>query len=168
MKKMKNTLLILCFIFPLSMCAQKITLLNTDFKSPIIYTDSVTVQQTTTGLFPVSINDFDTLYANLDYLKKMLEIRQRAKMESFELHAGLTIIKIIRTPFSNGDRYVMKATTNIGELQSNLYLADTKQTNKRNAEKLTKVMTYMKTNKDLFKKPNAIQPKIYNVVIITD
>lgn len=165
---MKINLLILSFLIPVSLSAQKIALLNTNFKSPILYTDSVTVQQTTTGLFPVSIKDFDTLYANLDYLKKMLEIRQRSKMESFELHAGLTIIKITRTPYSNGDRYVMKATTNIGELQSNLYLVDTKQTNKRNGERLKKIMDYMKTNKSLFKKPDAIQPKIYNVVIITD
>lgn len=29
-------------------------------------------------------------------------------------------------------------------------------------------MTYMKSNKDLFRSPDAIHPKIYNVVVITE
>ncbi|MEO8932814.1 MAG: hypothetical protein ABI295_00785 [Xanthomarina sp.] len=161
-------LFILLLLMPFISRAQKIALLNTGFKSPIVYTDSVTVQQTTSGLFPVNVNDFDTLYANLDYLNKMLKVRQRAKMKSFELHAGQTEIKISRVPFSNGDRYVIKATTTIGELQSNLYLTDVNQSNKRNSERLEKIMVYMKTNKSLFKAPISIQPKIYNVVIVTD
>ena len=148
--------------------AQKIALLNTDFKSPIIYTDSVTVEQTTSGLFPVGINDFDTLYANLEYLDKMLSTRQRSKMKSFELHSGQTVISINRVPFSNGDRYLIKAKTNSGETNSSLSLSDINRTNKKNSERIERLMTYMKTNKDLFKKPDAIQPKIYNVVVITD
>lgn len=161
-------ILFLLFLLPTLTHAQKVALLNTDFKSAIIYTDSVTVQQTVSGLFPVSINDFDTLYANLNYIKGMLSIRQRSKMKSFELHAGQTIIKVSRVPFSNGDRYMIKATSKIGEIMSNYTLADIEHSNKKNKEKVEKIMAYLKSNKSLFKEPYEVQPKIYNVVIITE
>jgi hypothetical protein len=161
-------ILFLLFLLPTLTHAQKVALLNTNFKSPIIYTDSVTVQQTVSGLFPVGINDFDTLYADLDYINKMLSIRQRSKMKSFELHAGQTVIKISRVPFSNGDRYLIKAATNNGELQSNLNLTDITKSNKKNFERIEKMMDYLKTNKSLFTKPYEIHPKIYNVVVITE
>ena len=161
-------ILCLFLLIPSFTFAQKIALLNTDFKSPIIYTDSVTVHQTVTGLFPVSINDFDTLYANLEYIKKMLSIRQRSKMKSFELRAGQTKIEISRVPAANGDKYFILATTFVDDIQSNLRLTDISRTNKKNAQRIGVIMEYLKTNKSLFKKPYGIHPKIYNVVIITD
>ena len=161
-------ILCLFFLLPSLTFAQKIALLNTDFKSPIIYTDSVTVHQTVSGLFPVSINDFDTLYANLEYIKKMLSIRQRSKMESFELRAGQTKIEISRVPAANGDKYFILATTFVDDIQSNLRLTDISRTNKKNAQRIEVIMEYLKTNKSLFKKPYGIRPKIYNVVVITD
>lgn len=161
-------ILFLLLLIPTLTNAQKVALLNTDFKSPIIYTDSVTVQQTISGLFPVGINDFDTLYANLNYIKNMLAIRQRSKMKSFELHAGQTLIKVSRVPFSNGDRYMIRATSKMGEILSNYTVADIEHSNKKSKEKIEKIMAYLKSNKSLFKEPYEVQPKIYNVVIITE
>lgn len=165
---MKNIIIFFFFIIPFSVKSQKVALLNTGFQSPIIYTDSITVQQVTNGLFPVSVNDFDTLYANLDFINQMLEKRQRSKMKSFELHSGTTIISISRVPFSNGDRYVIKAKTQIGEVTSSLNLTDASRSNKKNSERIQKLMTYMKTNKELFKIPYPVHPKIYNIVVVTE
>jgi hypothetical protein len=162
---MKKVLILLLICSSAS--AQKIALLNTDLKSPIIYTDSVTVQQTM-SLFPVGINDFDTLYANLDYINKMLQVRQRAKMKYFELHSGNTVIKVNRVPFSNGDRYLIRATTTTGEVQSNLNLTDINRSNKRNSERIEKIMNYLKANQSLFRAPYEVHPKIYNAVVITE
>lgn len=165
---MKAIKILLFCIVPFSVKSQKIALFHTSFDSPIIYTDSVTLQQVSDGLFPVSTTDFDTLYANLDFINKMLQTRQRSKMKSFELHSGATIITINRVPFSNGDRYVIKAKTQIGEVTSSLNLTDINRTNKRNSERIEKLMAYMKTNKDLFKIPYPVHPKIYNVVVVTE
>ncbi len=82
------------FFIPIIALGQKIALLSTDFKRPIIYTDSLTVEQISNALFPVSVENFDTLYANLDYIHSMLKKVQRSKMKSFELHSGSTIISI--------------------------------------------------------------------------
>lgn len=167
---MKKTFLSL---IPILICcnflsAQKIALLNTDLKSPILYTDSVTVEQVSKNLFPVDVSNFDTLYANLDYLNEMLKIRQRSKMQSFELHSGSTIIFIKRLPRSEGDAYIMKATSTIGQVNSNFFISDTKRNNKRNSQRIEKIMAYMKTNKSFFMKPYAIHPRIYNVVVYTE
>jgi len=166
--KTKTAIFILSFFVSFIAQSQKVALFNTGFKTPIIYTDSVTVQQVANGLFPVSTNDFDTLYANLDFINKILKKRQRSKMKSFELHAGATLITVERVPFSNGDRYIIQASTHIDEVNSNLTLADIEHSNKRSSQRIEKIMAYMKTNKELFKIPSPIHPKIYNVIIITE
>lgn len=165
---MRKILLGVLLVVFSSVNAQKIALLNLDFKQPIIYTDSVTVEQLSSGLFPVSINDFDTLYANLQYIHDMLSKIQRSKMKSFELHAGSTVISIARAPKSLGDRYLTFAKTKVGDVESKYNLAPIENRNSKNADKIEKIMAYMKTNKDLFKLPYEIHPKIYNVVVISE
>lgn len=161
--------LLLCIALGLSFnaSAQKNALINTDLKSPIIFTDSVTVEQVRT-LFPVGVNNFDTLYANLDYLNKMVKTRQRAKMQSFELHSGNVVIKVSRVPFSNGDRYAMKAVSKEDNIVSVFNISDINKSNKKTSERIEKIMSYLKSNKSLFKDPYDVHPKIYNAVVITE
>lgn len=160
-------ILTLFLIVPFGLSAQKIALLNTDLKSPIVYTDSVTVEQAG-HLFPVNTKDFDTLYANLDYLNKMISVRQRSKMKSFELHAGNVVIKTSRVSFSNGDRYIIKAMSFENNIQSVLTISDAAQSNKKNSKRIQNIMDYLKSNKSLFNKPYGIHPKFYNVVVVTE
>lgn len=151
----------------LSLKAQKIALFDPTFKKPILYTDSVTVEQTK-NYFPVSIENFDTVYASLKYLKNMLNIRQRSKMKSFDFKAGNTVISTERVPHAYGDRYFIVAKTKVGEVESNFIVSDYNRKNSDNVNRIKKLMAYMQTNKSLFKAPNEITPKIYNVVVITD
>lgn len=165
---MKNILTTLLLIISCNCLGQKIALLNLNFEQPIIYTDSVTVQQVSSGLFPVSINDFDTLYANLDYLRSMFTKLQRSKMKSFELHSGSTTISVNRAPFSHGDRYLTIAKTKIGEVESKINLAPVDRSNAKNSERMKKIMAYMKSNKSLFRIPYPVEPKLTNIVVITE
>ena len=155
-------------MFPLYAISQKIALFDTKLIQPIIFTDSLTVEQTTKGYFPVEVSNFDTLYANFNYIKNMLSKRQRAKMKSFELRSGNTILTISRVPFAYGDRYLTIAKTKIKELESDYVLTDFNKKNSDNLFKIERLMSYMKNNKELFKAPNEIIPKIYNVVTITE
>jgi len=147
--------------------AQKIALMDPEFIKPIIYTDSVTVEQTR-NYFPVSIENFDTLYASLNYLKNMLKVRQRAKMKSFDFKAGSTTIQTKRVPFAYGDRYRITAKTKINEVESNFIISDFSKSNAQNAVRIEKLMTYLEKNKSLFKGVNEIMPKFYNVMVITE
>lgn len=164
---MKPILFILLLTLTANGWSQKVALFDTKLTQPIIFTDSVTVKQIK-GYFPVDVNNFDTLYANLNYIKNMLSKRQKAKMKSFELRAGNTILTVSRVPFAYGDRYSTIAKTKIKELESNYTLTDFNKRNSENLYKIERLMSYMKNNKELFKAPNEITPKIYNVVIITE
>ena len=165
---MKITTLIISILISLLSYGQKIALLDHNYKLPILFTDSVTVEQIRSGYFPVLTSNIDTFYANVNYIIQMLEVRQRAKMKSFELRTGNNIITVSRVPFSNGDRYLAIAKNKIGEINAVLNLTDYNISNKRNKEKLEKLLSYIKNNKSLFSEPYEIHPKIYNAIIITE
>lgn len=148
--------------------SQRVALLNLNLKNPILYTDSVTVEQVNSGYFPVQEASIDTFLANLKYIKAILDVRQRAKMEYFELRAGLTKFKISRVPFAYGDRYKIKVQSKVKEIESSFSLADIDKSNSKNSAYIGKVMGYILNNFSLFKSPDQIQPKIYEVKVISD
>ncbi|MGE5108180.1 MAG: hypothetical protein ACM3H8_11590, partial [Sphingobacteriales bacterium] len=47
-----------------SVYSQRVALLNLNFKSPILYTDSLTVEQVNSGYFPVEEASIHTFLAN--------------------------------------------------------------------------------------------------------
>ena len=77
-------ILIILLILPIVSIGQKYALIDRSLKIPILYTDSVTVEQVKDGFIPVENKSIDTFIANIVYLKEMLEVRQRSKMKSFE------------------------------------------------------------------------------------
>ena len=165
---MKVLTFIALFIFHYSANAQKVALLDKSLKKPIIYTDSVTVEQVSKGYIPVEVKNIDSLYANLNYLMDMLNVRQRSKMQSFELRAGGTTIFIVRVPYAYGDRYNITMKSKIGEVESNSTISNQKKMNTDNAIRLQELMNYISKNISNFKPPNEITPKIYNIQVITD
>jgi hypothetical protein len=148
--------------------AQKIALIHKEFKQPIIYTDSVSVQQITSGYFALEVSAVDSFYAGLKYLKEMLSVRQRAKMQSFQFRSGNTIIHVDRVPFAYGDRYNITVKTKVNEVTSVFDIASKDASNSKNAKRIGNLMDHITQNKSLFKAPNEIHPKFYEVVVITD
>ena len=146
---------------------QRVALLHKDFEKPIIYTDSVTAEQMT-DYFPVEIKDFDTLHASLRELSKMLRTRQRSKFESFEYRAGSTILKTTKQTKTHGDAFFVTAITKVDEIQSVYSLTKKSNNNASNARRLDKILSYISTNKSLFKSPYTVSPKYYNVVIVKE
>ena len=65
-------LLILISAICNSSFGQKIALIDTKFKTPILFTDSVSVNQVSNALLPIRVDEFDTLNAHLEFLKKVL------------------------------------------------------------------------------------------------
>lgn len=147
---------------------QKIALISRDFDRPILFTDSVTAEQVKSGYFPIEKTNIDTFYANVRYLSDILKIRQRAKMQSFELKSGTSIIKVSRVPYSNGDRYFAIAKNKVDEIEAIMPLINHQISNKKSAKRLQLLLDYLTNNKSLFMKPYGITPKIYNVVVITE
>lgn len=164
---MKFYLLHIVCLLALESFSQKIALLSKDFKQPIIYTDSLTAEQLG-NYFPVEVKNFDTLYASLITLSKMLEERQRSKMESFEFRAGSTTLKTSRVPKAYGDAFSVIAITRIDEIESHYNITTTKNNNAKNSKRIEKMLEYIGRNKSLFKAPYEIHPKYYNVIIVSE
>jgi hypothetical protein len=148
--------------------AQRTALLSKDLTQPIIYTDSITVQQLSTGYIPIDVSKIDTFYANLQYLRNLYSERQRSKMQTFELKAGTSTMTIERVPHAYGDRYNVTAANSIDNVKSSVLLASSDISNKNNRKKIEKLMDYISSNKSLFKTANEIHPKIYNAVVVSE
>jgi hypothetical protein len=58
---MKKCLFIAIFLVAYNGYGQKIALLSHDLKTPILYTDSVTMEQISSGRFAFAVNNIDTL-----------------------------------------------------------------------------------------------------------
>ena len=141
-----------CFLFSCSLVgkSQKIALIKTDFKSPIVYTDSLTINQLSQNYIPLETNCFDSINSILTYLITFLEEDKRAKMKSFELKSGNTIFKVSTISHAYGDSYDIDILTKIDEISSKFKLADNKNLNKKNSTKLKKFRDYLKSEKSLF------------------
>jgi len=90
------------------------------------------------------------------------------KMASFELHNGVTIIKIERVPFAYGDKYNVSGSTMSGEVSAMTTFTNIKISNKKNKELIDRMIKYITNNQSLFGSYKEITPKIYNVYVITD
>lgn len=161
--------LLLLLLLPVFGIGQgKYALLDKKLKLPILYTDSVTVEQIKKGFFPVENKNIDTLISNLQYLADMVSKRQRAKMQRFELRQASTVFEIERVPFAYGDRYNSRAVTQVGELSAFINILNSNLSNRENMAKVDRLLRYLESNKSFYTKPYEITPKIYNIVVITE
>jgi hypothetical protein len=165
---MRSFTLALMTLLSLSTYGQKVALLDRKFKQPIVFTDSLTVEQVKTAYLPIPVKDFDTLDANLKYLEQMLSKAQRAKMGGFELRAGNTSIAVSRVPMAYADRYRITLRSESNGITSLYTISDANSPNSKALDKIKELRTYIRRNNSLFTAPNEIHPKIYNVVVISD
>lgn len=159
-------LFFLCLFF--NSYGQRVALMDKKFKQPILFTDSVTVEQVAKTYLPVYVKDFDTLDANLRYLEEMLSKPQRSKMGGFELRSGNTTISVTKVPMAYADRFniIMKSE---GQYITTLFtLSDAQSSNNKGLDRIKEMRKYIRQNKSLFSAPTQIHPKIYNVVVISD
>lgn len=146
---------------------QKIALLDMKFKSPILYTDSLTIEQATSHYFPLQANVFDTFYTNLKTVKDLLSNKlQRATMKFFELHSGASIIKVSAVDHAYGDSYNVEILFKADDVSTSFALGDGSKLNKANIKQIDKIMAYIKNASALFKSDYVMMtPHYYNVVI---
>jgi hypothetical protein len=129
---MKTHLCTLFLLISLTGLGQKIALLDPEFKKPILYTDSVTLDQISSKLIPIQANTFDTI--------SLSNKIQRAKMKSFELRSGLTIIKVTSVKHAYGDSYDLDFVTKADDISSNFRFAKNEDLNKGNFKKIDRLL----------------------------
>jgi len=141
------TLSFLCFSFVCS--AQRFALLDRNFKSPILFTDSLTINQVSNNYFPVRVTDLDSLVANLNYMKGQLNSIQRSKLKSFNLSSGLSQVNVTTIPHAYGDAYDIKLKTNSNNIIAEFLISSNMDLNKKAIKKIDKFIYYIKNEKDL-------------------
>ena len=162
---MKKLLTTTCVLFSILGFSQKIALLSNDFKTPILYTDSLTIEQVSSGRFAVSVDDLDTLVASFAYLKDLLKDLTRSKLESWEFRSGKSVIKTVRMPKAYGDRYEIVVMSKFDEITS-IFDVSTEKTNKKNSERIEKILKYIEKNRTVLREWYEITPKMYEVIVV--
>ena len=164
---MKMYLSAFLLIISLTGFGQKVALLDAEFKKPILYTDSVTLDQISSKLIPIQANTFDTLSTQLKYIKDLLSNKiQRAKMKSFELRSGLTTIKVTAVKHAYGDSYDIDFITKADNVTSNFKFGKNEDLNKGSIKKIDRLLTYMKQASSLYNSHYVeLQPMVYEVVV---
>lgn len=164
---MKYFLILL--LIPSLTYAQKYALIDKNIKLPVIYTDSVSVHQVTQGYFPVEKSKIDTFLANLNYIADLHSSITRSKMKSFELRSGSNIMEVSRVPMAYGDQYFVKTVTRAGNVVAEAHLSPSmKKSNKKHRKHFLSIINYITQNQSLFGEYREIQPKLYNVYVITE
>jgi hypothetical protein len=153
---------------PVFSFGQRYALIDKHAKKPILYTDSLSLQQVKDGYFPVEKTKIDSFLANLSYLSDMFKGITRAKMQSFELRNGESTIKVERVPQAYGDRYIAVAETKSNVVSAVTPLTNLKISGKKNRAALKRLIGYITNNQSLYDRYREITPKIYNVVVIKE
>jgi hypothetical protein len=161
-------LLILISAICNSSFGQRIALIDTKFKSPILFTDSVSVNQVSNALLPIRVDEFDTLNAHLEFIKKVLSEPKRSKMQSFELKTQTISISVSRIPMAYADRYIITMQTLNNGINATYNLLRPEVPNKDGIKKIENLRKYIDSNTSLFGPPKAIEPKFYNVVVVSE
>jgi len=77
------------------------------------------------------------------------------------------VINVHRVPMAYGDRYEMNLTSSFDEITSS-YNLSTEKNNKKNAEKIERIMKYIASNRTVLAEWYEITPKMYQVVVIRE
>lgn len=164
---MKTYLSTFLLFISLTGFGQKIALLDAEFKKPILYTDSVTLDQISGKLIPIQANTFDTVSTHLKYIRDLVSNKlQRAKMKSFELRSGLTTIKVTAVKHAYGDSYDIDFVTKADNIISNFKFGKNEDLNKGSIKKIDRFLNYMKQASSLFSSLYVeMQPMVYEVVV---
>ena len=146
--------------------AQKFALLDRDYKKPILFTDSITINQVANNYFPVRVQDLDSLIANLEFIKTQLNNIQRSKFKSFRLPSGYTNLKLTTVPHAYGDAYDVLVLTSANNVNAEYLLASNEDLNKKATKKINAFIKYISHDKEIIiKRFVEFQPVILDATI---
>jgi len=144
-------IILICVLFIIaSTCkAQKYALIDRDFKKPLLFTDSVTINQVSSNYFPVRVDDLDSLNANLEYIKSQLTDVQRSKLKSYKLKSGNTEIQVNTISLAYGDAYDILLITKANNVNAEYLISSNKSLNKRAKKNISSFLEFIKKDKDI-------------------
>ena len=97
---MKYFLLIFFILINTSFSAQKYALVDKQLSLPVIYSNTVTVQDNYKGYFPVEKNRLNEFVTEVEKIGKLLNDPKKPKPETIDFKVGSTTFHGLRVPIS--------------------------------------------------------------------
>lgn len=142
-------LLIFLLLLSSSCLAQKFVLIDKVMKSPLLYTDSVSLEQTSRGFFPIRVNDMDSVLNAMKKIKGILSVLAKNKFDGFRDQIGATTFKAAIFRMANGDRWEVTISTDTGPFTTSWILSNPQTSNKHSAKYLSRLITYIQKDRSL-------------------
>jgi hypothetical protein len=163
---MKILYFLICILLTQSVFSQKYALIDRNFKKPILFTDSVTINQVRNNYFPVRVEDLDSLLANFAYLIVELKSLQRSKFKLYKMKSGSTVTQIKTVSKAYGDSYDILLTTSANNVIAEYLVADNKTKNKNAIKNIKAFTNYIKKDKEMtIKEFREYNPIIYDATV---
>ena len=122
------------FILLSTVCfAQKYALVDKQMRLPVIYANSLTVQDHYKGYFPVEKENLSVFITEIEKIAKMLSDKKSKKPEKLNFNVGNITFRGLRVPFAEEERMDIVLTTDYDGIKTTMHLSDAKITNARNA-----------------------------------
>jgi hypothetical protein len=130
---MKHFLLIFFTLLSTVCFAQKYALIDKQMSLPIIYANTLTVQDHYKGYFPIEKEKLNEFVTEIEKIAKLINDKKGPKPEALDFNVGHTTFHGLRVPLATEERMDIVLTTDYGALKTTMHLSDAKITNAQNA-----------------------------------
>lgn len=141
-----KALLLLLMLFPAVLTAQQIALIDRNFKRPLEFTDSATMEHLFDGYFPVYVRDLNLVLQKATWIFKYIDTGKPNTDVSSDIPAGNSrfFYQAVNLPKITRQQLVLSTQTN--SLGSSIKLIHPADPKKRALQKLNVFMDYVKNN----------------------
>jgi hypothetical protein len=143
---MKHFLLIFFVIVSTVCSAQKYALVDKQLSLPVIYANTITVQDNYKGYFPVEKNKLNEFVTEVEKIGKLLSDPKQPKPEKMDFSVGSTTFHGLRVPLATEERMDIVITTDYGVSKTTMHLSDAKLSNAKNAFFINTWLKYLHSN----------------------
>lgn len=130
---MKLTILAAVLLISYCCTAQKYALLDKEMTQPVIFSNTVTMQQSFAGMFAVEKDKLNDFVLALENIGKQLVNAKKVKPEAFKLSVANTNFTGLKISLKDEDRLDVVVVSTVGPVKSTIHLCDAKISNVNNA-----------------------------------
>ena len=142
---MKYFLLIFFILINTICSAQKYALVDKQLSLPVIYANTVTIQDNYKGYFPVEKNKLNEFIIEVEKIGKLLNDPRKPKPETIDFNVGSTTFHGLRVPLAAEERMDIVISTDYGVSKTTMHLSDAKLSNAKNAHFINTWLKYLRS-----------------------
>ena len=130
---MKHFLLIVLTFLNTWSFGQKYALIDKQMSLPVIYANTLTVQDHYKGYFPVEKDKLTQFVTEIEKISRLITDKSTSKPETLDFKVGNTTFHGLRVPLATEERMDIVLTTDYGDSKTTMHLSDAKMSNAQNA-----------------------------------